>query len=227
GVDILKEGGNAVDAAVAVGYAQAVTNSCCGNIGGGGFMTLHLADGRDRFINFRETAPAAASANMYLDANGNVIPDDSLYGYRAVGVPGTVAGLDLAQRKYGKLTRRQVMEPAIRLAGDGLVQKDLARTLERIAEQGPDAFYHGEIPKIVEAAARRAGGVITAADFASYRAQDMAPLTCTYRGYEFVSAPPPSSGGVTMCETLNILEGYHLRKLGYHSAAAVHYMTEA
>lgn len=268
GVDILKAGGNAVDAAVAVGYAQAVTNSCCGNIGGGGFMTIHLADGRDRFINFRETAPAAASANMYLDASGNVIPDQSLYGYRAVGVPGTVAGLDLAQRKYGKLTRKQVMAPAIRLARDGfvltrgdtdildttverfrkdpeaariflrpdgtalqpgdrLVQKDLARTLERIAEQGPDAFYHGEIPKIVEAASKRGGGVITAADFASYRAQDMAPLTCTYRGYEFVSAPPPSSGGVTMCETLNILEGYDLRKLGYHSAAAVHYMTEA
>ena len=178
GVDILKEGGNAVDAAVAVGYAQAVTNPCCGNIGGGGFMTVHLADGRDRFINFRETAPAAASANMYLDAKGNVIPDDSLYGYRAVGVPGTVAGLDLAQRKYGKLTRKQVMAPAIRLARDGfvltrgdtdildttidrfrkdpdaariflrpdgtplqpgdrLVQKDLARTLERIAEQAP------------------------------------------------------------------------------------------
>ena len=121
GVDILKEGGNAVDAAVAVGYAQAVTNPCCGNIGGGGFMTVHPADGRDRFINFRETAPAAASANMYLDAKGNVIPDDSLYGYRAVGVPGTVAGLDLAQRKYGKLTRKQVMAPAIRLARDGFV----------------------------------------------------------------------------------------------------------
>jgi len=268
GVDILKKGGNAVDAAVAVGYAQAVTNPCCGNIGGGGFMTVHLADGRDRFINFRETAPAAASANMYLDAKGNVIPDDSLYGYRAVGVPGTVAGLDLAQRKYGKLTRKQVMEPAIRLARDGfvltrgdtdildttierfkkdpeaariflrpdgtplqpgdrLVQKDLARTLERIAEHGPEAFYHGEIPKIVEAAAKRGGGLITAADFASYRAQDVAPLTCTYRGYEFVSAPPPSSGGVTMCETLNVLEGYDLRKMGYQSASVVHYMTEA
>ncbi|MBE0631496.1 MAG: gamma-glutamyltransferase [Burkholderia vietnamiensis] len=235
---------------------------------GGGFMTVHLADGRDRFINFRETAPAAASANMYLDANGNVIPNQSLYGYRAVGVPGTVAGLDLAQRKYGKLTRRQVMEPAIRLARDGfvltrgdtdildttierfrkdpeaariflradgtplqpgdrLVQKDLARTLERIAERGPDAFYHGEIPKLVEAASTSGGGVITAADFASYRAQDIAPLTCTYRGYEFVSAPPPSSGGVTMCETLNVLEGYDLRKMGYQSAAVVHYMTEA
>ncbi|KDB08968.1 gamma-glutamyltransferase [Burkholderia sp. lig30] len=268
GVEILKEGGNAIDAAVAVGYAQAVTNPCCGNIGGGGFMTIHLANGQDRFINFRETAPAAASANMYLDTSGNVRPDESLYGYRAVGVPGTVAGLDLALRKYGNLTRKQVMAPAIRLARDGfiltrgdtdildttvqhfksdpdaariflradgtplqpgdrLVQKDLARTLERIAAQGPEAFYRGEIPKRVEAAARQAGGVITAADFASYRAQDMEPLKCTYRGYEFVSAPPPSSGGVTMCETLNVLEGYDMRKLGYHSASAIHYMTEA
>ena len=268
GVEILKEGGNAVDAAVAVGYAQAVTNPCCGNIGGGGFMTIHLANGQDRFINFRETAPAAASANMYLDASGNVRPGESLYGYRAVGVPGTVAGLDLALHKYGKLTRKQVMAPAIRLARDGfiltrgdtdildttvqrfksdpdatriflrpdgaplqpgdrLVQKDLARTLERIAERGPDAFYRGEIPKTVEAAAKRTGGVITAEDFASYRAEDMEPLKCSYRGYEFVSAPPPSSGGVTMCETLNTLEGYDMRRLGYHSASVVHYMTEA
>ncbi|MBN3787900.1 gamma-glutamyltransferase [Burkholderia sp. Ac-20353] len=268
GVEILKQGGNAVDAAVAVGYAQAVTNPCCGNIGGGGFMTIHLADGRDRFINFRETAPAAASANMYLDTSGNVRPDDSLYGYRAVGVPGTVAGLDLAQRKYGNLTRKQVMAPAIRLARDGfvltradtdildttiqrfksdpeaariflrpdgtplqpgdrLVQKDLAHTLERIAAQGPEAFYRGDIPKIVEAASKQSGGLITAADFASYRAEDMEPLKCTYRGYEFISAPPPSSGGVTMCETLNILEGYDMRKLGYHSASAIHYMSEA
>ncbi|MGU7768586.1 gamma-glutamyltransferase [Burkholderia sp. MR1-5-21] len=268
GVEIMKEGGNAVDAAVAVGYAQAVTNPCCGNIGGGGFMTIHLADGRDRFINFRETAPAAASANMYLDTSGNVRPGESLYGYRAVGVPGTVAGLDLAQRKYGNLTRKQVMAPAIRLARDGfiltrgdtdildttvqrfksdpeaariflrpdgtplqpgdrLVQKDLARTLERIAAQGPEAFYRGDIPKIVEAASKQAGGVITAGDFASYRAEDMDPLKCTYRGYEFISAPPPSSGGVTLCETLNVLEGYDLRKLGYHSASALHYMSEA
>ncbi len=266
GVEILKRGGNAVDAAV--GYAQAVTNPCCGNIGGGGFMTIHLANGQDRFINFRETAPAAASANMYLDASGNVRPGESLYGYRAVGVPGTVAGLDLALRKYGKLTRKQVMAPAIRLARDGfiltrgdtdildttiqrfksdpdatriflrpdgtplqpgdrLVQKDLARTLQRIADRGPDAFYRGEIPKTVEAAAKRTGGVITAEDFASYRAEDMEPLKCSYRGYDFVSAPPPSSGGVTMCETLNVLEGYDMRRLGYHSASTVHYMTEA
>ncbi|WP_186097949.1 gamma-glutamyltransferase [Burkholderia gladioli] len=268
GVQILKQGGNAVDAAVAVGYAQAVTNPCCGNIGGGGFMTLHLADGRDRFINFREKAPAGASANMYLDEAGNVKPGESLYGYRAVGVPGTVAGLNLAERKYGKLTLRQVMAPAIKLARDGfvltrgdtdildtttkrfrsdpdaariflradgsplqpgdrLVQKDLAATLENIARHGDEAFYHGRIPQVVEAASKQGGGVISAADFAAYRAEDTEPLKCDYRGYTFISAPPPSSGGVTLCETLNILEGYDMRALGYHSAAAVHYMTEA
>ncbi|WLE62033.1 gamma-glutamyltransferase [Burkholderia plantarii] len=268
GVQILEQGGNAVDAAVAVGYAQAVTNPCCGNIGGGGFMTLHLADGRDRFIDFREKAPAGASANMYLDEAGNVRKGASLYGYLAVGVPGTVAGMNLAERKYGKLTLRQVMAPAIKLARDGyvltrgdtdildtttgrfrddpdaarvflrkdgtplqpgdrLVQKDLAATLESIARHGDDAFYHGRIPQAVEAASRRGGGVITAADFAAYRAEDTEPLKCDYRGYTFISAPPPSSGGVTLCETLNILEGYDMRALGYHSAAAVHYMTEA
>ncbi|WP_267929511.1 gamma-glutamyltransferase [Paraburkholderia sp. ZP32-5] len=268
GIAILKQGGNAVDAAVAVGYAQAVTNPCCGNIGGGGFMTLHLANGEDHFINFRETAPAAASADMYLDADGKVRPGESLYGYRAVGVPGTVAGLDLAQRKYGKLTRQQVMAPAIKLARDGfiltradtdildttvqrfhsdpdaariflrrdgtplqpgdrLVQRDLAKTLESIARRGPDAFYHGHIPQVVEAASKKNGGLITAADFAAYKAEDTAPLKCSYRGYDFISAPPPSSGGVTLCETLNILEGYDMRGLGFHSAASVHYMTEA
>ncbi|GAB3627033.1 gamma-glutamyltransferase [Pandoraea terrae] len=268
GVQILKMGGNAVDAAVAVGYAQAVVNPCCGNIGGGGFMTIHLADGRDRFINFRETAPAAASADMYLDANGNVKANESLYGYRAVGVPGTVAGLDLALHKYGKLTRAQVMAPAIKLARDGfiltradtdildttierfhndpeaariflrpdgsplqpgdrLVQKDLAKTLEDISRKGPEAFYHGRIPAIIEAASRKQGGLLTAKDFASYRADDVAPLSCNYRGYQFISAPPPSSGGVALCETLNILEGYNLRAMGNRSAASIHAMTEA
>ncbi|MFC5474668.1 gamma-glutamyltransferase [Paraherbaspirillum soli] len=268
GVDILKKGGNAIDAAVAVGYAQAVVNPCCGNIGGGGFMTIHLADGRDTFINFRETAPAAASANMYLDAEGKVISDSSLYGYLAVGVPGTVLGLDSAHRQYGKLTRMQVMQPAIKLARDGfilnrgdtdildttierfkkdpeaariflrrdgtplqpgdrLVQKDLARTLEAIARRGPDAFYKGAIPKAVERASKNGGGIITAADFAGYKISESAPLSCDYRGYVFVSAPPPSSGGATMCQILNTLEGYDMKALGYHSAASIHYMSEA
>lgn len=268
GVEILKKGGNAIDAAVAVGYAQAVVNPCCGNIGGGGFMTIHLANGEDTFINFRETAPAAASANMYLDEQGNVKKGASLYGYLAAGVPGTVLGLDTAQRKYGKLTRRQVMEPAIKLArqgfiltradtdildtttkrlredpvaariflrkdgsslqpGDRLVQTDLANTLEAIAKHGPEAFYHGKIPAAVEAAAKKGGGVLTAKDFANYRIAETAPVRCTYRGYQFISAPPPSSGGVTLCETLNILEGYDLKASGFNSAATIHLMTEA
>ncbi len=268
GVDILKIGGNAIDAAVAVGYAQAVVNPCCGNIGGGGFMTIHLADGRDTFINFRETAPAAASANMYLDSAGKAITNASLFGYLAAGVPGTVLGLDTAQRKYGKLTRAQVMQPAIKLARDGyilnrgdtdildttiaqfkkdpeaarlflrrdgtplqpgdrLVQKDLAKTLEAISRNGPDAFYKGAIPAAVERASKAGGGIITAADFAGYKISESAPLSCTYRGYVFVSAPPPSSGGATMCQILNILEGYDMKGLGFHSAASVHYMTEA
>ncbi|WON76222.1 gamma-glutamyltransferase [Serratia sp. UGAL515B_01] len=268
GVDILKMGGNAVDAAVAVGYAQAVVNPCCGNIGGGGFMTLHLANGTDTFINFRETAPAAASVNMYLDADGKVKKDASLYGYLAAGVPGTVLGMETAREKYGKLSREQVMAPAIKLAregfiltradtdildttitrfkqdpesakiflrpdgsalqpGDRLVQTDLANTLQAIAKEGPSAFYHGKIPQAVEAAAQKSGGVLTAADFANYKVTEPPPITCSYRGYKFVSAPPPSSGGVTLCEILNIVEGYNLKSMGINSAAAIHTMSEA
>ncbi|OVZ92156.1 gamma-glutamyltransferase [Yersinia alsatica] len=268
GTDILKMGGNAVDAAVAVGYAQAVVNPCCGNIGGGGFMTIHLADGTDTFINFRETAPAAASADMYLDKEGKVTKDASLYGYLAAGVPGTVLGMDSAQKKYGKLTRQQVMAPAIKLAregfiltradtdildttvkrfrqdpesariflrqngealqpGDRLIQTDLAETLTAISEKGPDAFYQGKIPQAVEAAAKKGGGILTAADFANYKITETAPITCSYRGYKFVSSPPPSSGGVTLCETLNVLEGYDLKSMGFNSAAYIHTLTEA
>ncbi|WP_145586048.1 gamma-glutamyltransferase [Yersinia rochesterensis] len=268
GTDILKMGGNAIDAAVAVGYAQAVVNPCCGNIGGGGFMTIHLADGTDTFINFRETAPAAASADMYLDKEGKVTKDASLYGYLAAGVPGTVLGMDSAQKKYGKLTRQQVMAPAIKLAregfvltradtdildttvkrfrqdpesariflrkdgealqpGDRLIQADLADTLTAISEKGPDAFYQGKIPQAVEAAAKKGGGILTAADFANYKITETAPITCSYRGYKFVSSPPPSSGGVTLCETLNVLEGYDLKSMGFNSAAYIHTLTEA
>lgn len=268
GVDILKMGGNAIDAAVAVGYAQAVVNPCCGNLGGGGFMTVHLADGTDTFINFRETAPAAASANMYLDAGGKVKQGPSLYGYLATGVPGTVLGMETAREKYGKLSREQVLAPAVKLAregfvltradtdildttivrfkqdpesakiflrpdgtplqpGDRLVQRDLANTLEAIAKSGADAFYKGRIPQAVESAAKQAGGILTAADFAAYKVTETPPIACSYRGYKFVSAPPPSSGGVTLCEILNVLEGYDLKRLGFNSAAAIHTMTEA
>ncbi len=143
GADILKAGGNAVDAAVAVGYAQAVVNPCCGNIGGGGFMTLHLADGKNIFINFRETAPASASADMYLDKDGNLIKDASLYGYLAAGVPGTVKGLDYALEKYGTMKREQVMAPAIKLARDGFIltraDTDVLDTTTARFKQDPEA----------------------------------------------------------------------------------------
>jgi gamma-glutamyltranspeptidase/glutathione hydrolase len=268
GVDILRRGGNAIDAAVAVGYAEAVVNPCCGNIGGGGFLVAHLANGHDLFIDFRETAPAAAMPGMYLDAQGNVIPGASLRGWSAVAVPGTALGLDTALTQFGTLPRAVVMAPAIRLARDGfvltrfdtdilqhdtaklrgapniariflrpdgsplqpgdrLVQRDLAQTLSAIAAQGPDAFYHGQIPQDVAAAARDGHGIITAADFAAYRAIVAVPLRCTYRGYVFLSAPPPSSGGVTMCEILHVLQGYDMRALGFHSARSVHVMVEA
>ena len=268
GVAILQQGGNAIDAAVAVGYALAVVNPCCGNIGGGGFMTIHLADGRDTFINFREMAPAAASEKMYLDAQGNAITDLSLYGYLAAGVPGTVMGLDRALTEYGKLSRTTVMAPAIALARDGYilqrgdtdvldagaphfgkdpvaskiflrpdgtnfqpgdrhVQSDLAATLELIAEKGPDGFYKGRIPQAVEEASKRNGGILTAQDFANYTTTEGPPLSCSYRGYVLISSPPPSSGGTTICEILNILEGYDLNSLGFHSAQSVHLMVEA
>ncbi|MGD0763682.1 MAG: gamma-glutamyltransferase [Roseiarcus sp.] len=269
GAEILKEGGNAVDAAVAVGYAQAVTNPCCANIGGGGFMVIHLAkDNRDVFVNFRETAPAAATRTMYLDAAGQPIKSASLSGYRAVATPGTVLGLDAALREYGTLSRAQAMAPAIKLAregfvltradtdiidagapriktdpvasriffrsdgsplrpGDRLIQSDLADTLQAIADQGPDAFYKGAVAQAVAAAMKANDGVVTAKDLADYTIAESAPLTCSYRGYVFASAPPPSSGGATLCEILNILEGYDLRAIGFHSAESVHLMVEA
>jgi gamma-glutamyltranspeptidase/glutathione hydrolase len=267
GADILRQGGNAVDAAVAIGYALAVTHPCCGNLGGGGFMTLHLADGRDTFINFREKAPLAAHAGMYLDAGGNPVSTKSLNGYLAAGVPGTVMGLETARQKYGTLTRAALIAPAIRLAQDGfiltrgdvdvledatkefreqpnvaaiflkggetlspgdrLIQKDLAATLRAISDGGPEAFYHGAIPQAVAAASRANGGILTVEDFAAYTVTESPPISCAYRGYSILSAPPPSSGGVTLCEMLQVLQAYPLKALGFHSAAATHVMTEA
>jgi gamma-glutamyltranspeptidase/glutathione hydrolase len=268
GADILKAGGNAVDAAVAVAYAEAVVNPCCGNLGGGGFLVLHAADGRSRFVNFREKAPAAATRNMYLDAAGNVVKGASLHGWKAAGVPGTVLGLNTALAAYGTLPLARVMAPAIALARDGfvltrgdtdilesgtklfagqanvariflrpdgspwrpgdrLVQADLARTLQAIADHGSDAFYKGAIPQAVEAASRAGGGLLTAADFAAYTVTESEPLTCRYRGATILSAPPPSSGGTTLCEILGILDGYDLRTAGFNSARSVHLMVEA
>ena len=267
GAQVLQEGGNAVDAAVAVGYALAVTNPCCGNIGGGGFATLHLADGRDIFINFREKAPLGATENMYLDVKGEVVPDLSLKGYRAVGVPGSVLGLDTMLQKYGTMTREKIMAPAIKLAdegfvltqgdadilaasaksfadqpnvaavflhggqawkaGDLFVQKSLAKTLSLISKNGTDAFYKGAIADAVVAASSANGGILSKKDFESYTVSEATPVHCNYRGFELISAPPPSSGGTAVCEILNIIEGYPMAELGFHSAASIHYMVEA
>jgi gamma-glutamyltranspeptidase/glutathione hydrolase len=267
GAAVLRQGGNAVDAAVAVGYALAVTHPCCGNLGGGGFMTIHFADGQNTFINFREKAPLAARADMFLDAHGKVVGNRSVDGYLAAGVPGTVMGLETARQKFGTLPRATLIAPAIKLAEEGfivsrgdvdvlaegtkefrdqanvaavflkngeafmpgerLIQKDLAATLRAISDGGTDAFYHGAIPAAVSAASLAHGGLLTVEDFAAYTATESAPITCAYRGYTIVSAPPPSSGGVTLCEMLQILQGYPLKALGFHSSGSVHVMTEA
>jgi gamma-glutamyltranspeptidase/glutathione hydrolase len=267
GAAILRQGGNAVDAAVAVGYALAVTHPCCGNLGGGGFMLIHLADGRNTFINFREKAPLAAREDMFLDSHGNPISEKSINGYLAVGVPGTVLGLETARQKYGTLARPVLMAAAIRLAQDGfvvtrgdtdelevggadfraqpnvaavflrdgtafkpgerLLQKDLAATLRAISDGGATAFYQGPIAAAVIAASRAHGGLLTQQDFATYNVTEAAPISCRYRGYTILSAPPPSSGGVVLCEMLQVLEAYPLHTLGFHSSDSVHLMTEA
>ena len=265
GADIMQAGGNAIDAAVATGFALAVVYPQAGNLGGGGFMLIRMADGKTHFIDFREEAPAAATANIYLDAQGNVIEGASEFGYRAVGVPGSVAGLVYAEKKYGKLTLPQVMSPAIRLAREGFAlqwqeardlredshladypesrrifqrngnfykqyeifrQPDLARTLERIAKN-PDDFYRGAMAHELAAAIQKGGGLVSAEDLAHYQVKEREPLRGTYRGYEVISAPPPSSGGTVLIESLNILEGYDLAKAGSRSAESVHLTVEA
>ncbi|WP_415768272.1 gamma-glutamyltransferase [Pseudomonas sp. LB3P38] len=268
GVDVLKNGGNAVDAAVAVGYALAVVYPAAGNLGGGGFMTIQLADGRKTFLDFREKAPLAATADMYLDKEGNVVPDLSTRGHLAVGVPGTVSGMELALKKYGTKPRKEVIAPAIKLAEDGfvleqgdvelleyatdvfkkdikdsgsiflsngepmqvgqkLVQKDLGKTLREISEKGADGFYKGWVADAIVTASQANKGIITQADLDKYKTRELAPIECDYRGYHVVSAPPPSSGGVVICEIMNILEGYPMKDLGYHSAQSMHYQIEA
>jgi len=264
GVEIMQAGGNAVDAAVATGFALAVVYPEAGNLGGGGFMLIRTADGKTRFIDYREKAPTAATANMYLDAQGHVMPDASLVGYQAVGVPGSVAGMVYAEKKYGKLSLDRVMAPAIKLARDGFPlawedardfrdkhlaefpesrrifqrdgnyyragetfrQPELARTLERIAAN-PDDFYHGALARELAASVQKGGGLITADDLVHYEVKEREPVKGTYRGYEVISAPPPSSGGVALIEMLNILEGYDLAKLGNRSAESMHLTLEA
>lgn len=271
GLDVLRHGGNAVDAAVAVGYALAVTFPEAGNLGGGGFMTVRLADGTTRFLDFRETAPGRSTATMYQDKDGHVIPGLSARGYLAAGIPGTVAGLEYAREKWGTRHgakgRASLLAPAITLArggfvldladasmmgepvdefakdqpsaaiflkngralhsGDRLVQTDLARSLDAIAKGGVDAFYKGAIARQFVSASKTHGGIFEMADFAGYKVREMAPLECDYRGYHIISAPPPSSGGVVICETLGILSGYDLGKLGFRSAEGTHYLIEA
>ncbi len=269
GVEVLRSGGNAVDAAVATGFALAVVHPQAGNLGGGGFLLLRTANGETHFIDFREKAPAAATENMYLDAQGNVIPDSSkdssVVGYKSIGVPGSVAGLFYAEKKYGKLSLEKVIAPAIKLARDGFPlayedtqelrddeylaqfpeskrifqrdgnyyqagelfkQPDLARTLERIAKD-PDDFYRGAMARELAAAIHKGGGLITAADLAAYEVKEREPIRGSYRGYDIISAPPPSSGGVALVEILNILEGFDLAKLGNRSADAIHLEAEA
>ena len=269
GVEMMRSGGNAVDAAVATGFALAVVHPQAGNLGGGGFLLLRNATGETHFIDFREKAPAAATENMYLDAQGNVIPDSSkdssVVGYKSIGVPGSVAGLVYAEKKYGKLSLEKVIAPAIKLARDGFPlayedtqdlrkdkylaqfpeskriflrdgnyyqpgelfkQPDLARTLERIAKN-PDDFYHGAMARELAAAIHKGGGLITTADLAAYEAKEREPIRGSYRGYDIISAPPPSSGGVALVEILNILEGFDLAKFGNRSADAIHLEAEA
>jgi gamma-glutamyltranspeptidase / glutathione hydrolase len=266
GVDVLRKGGNAIDAAVAVGYALAVVYPAAGNLGGGGFMTIQLANGRRTFIDFREKAPLAARADMYLDKEGNVIKGATTTGHLAVGVPGSVAGFEYALTKYGSMKRGEVIAPSIALAergfvldqgdidmlrtateafrkdppsaavflkrgepyktGDRLIQNDLGRTLRLIARNGNAGFYQGTVAQAIATSSRIGGGIITAADLEQYRVRELAPIECDYRGYHVVSAPPPSSGGVVICEMLNVLEGYPLRDLGFRSAQAVHFQIE-
>ncbi|ESY51859.1 MULTISPECIES: gamma-glutamyltransferase [unclassified Mesorhizobium] len=268
GVEVLKKGGNAVDAAVAVGYALAVVYPNAGNIGGGGFMTIRFKDGKSTFLDFRERAPLAATKTMYLDKDGNPVKGASLDGYLAVGVPGSVAGFEMAREKYGTLPRQDLMAPAIAYAKDGfildqgdaasfasnaarlakdpaaaaiflkpdgkpygagerLLQPDLAASLAAISEKGADAFYKGAIADAIVKASGAKGGILANSDFEQYKVRELQPVSCTYRGYEITSSPPPSSGGVIICEILNVLEGYPLSYLGAGSAETVHVMVEA
>lgn len=266
GVAVLKSGGNAVDAAVAVGFALAVTHPFAGNIGGGGFMLIRLANGRTTFIDFREKAPGKATHDMYLGASGNVTPD-SLVGWRAVGVPGTVRGLELALKKYGTKPWSEVLQPAIHLASSGfpisysqmrsfhyaadllsqfpdskriflkdgtfydwnenLQQPELARTLERIAQNGAREFYEGETARILASQMEKNGGLITMEDLREYQAVERKPLEGDYKGYHILTSPPPSSGGVGILQILAMLDGTGYEKSKAGSATAYHYLAEA
>ncbi len=266
GLQILKEGGNAIDAALATAFALAVTYPTAGNIGGGGFIVYRPATGEPQAYDFRETAPAGASPEMFL-RDGVYDPELHHYSHLSVGVPGTVAGLHLAWREHGSMPWKRLLDPAIKLAREGfevsqglsdslkevlpkmrkypasvsqfskqgvpyepgeiLRQPELARTLRRIADRGPAGFYEGETAELIEKEMRTHGGLITRADLKSYQAQKRAPLSGSYRGFEVISMPPPSSGGTVLLEMLNILEGYKLNELQFGSAAVLHLMIES
>ena len=269
GTQILRQGGNAVDAAVATGFALAVTYPRAGNLAGGGFMLIHLADGnRQTLVDYRESAPAAATRDMFLDAEGALDHSREYFSLQSAGVPGTVAGLLYALDKYGTLDRAQVLAPAIALAAQGLPvsfalsfeiaasaerlrqnpaaahvffkadgsaydigetwrQPDLAWTLTQIRDHGAEGFYRGEVAQRITAEMAAGGGLITAQDLAAYRVVERQPVRGNYRGFEVVSTPPPSSGGVHILQILNILEGYDLQAMGHNSAAYLHHLTEA
>ncbi len=267
GADVLRRGGNAVDAAVAVGYALAVVHPCCGNVGGGGFMMIHTVKGVDTFVDFRERAPLVATADMYLNADGTVDAKRSVDGYLSVGTPGSVAGLEYARRHYGTLARATLIAPSITLAkvgfvleaqdvelldehtaqfqadapaarmflhagrpyqvGERFTQPDLARTLGAISTGGETVFYRGAIARDIVAASKAHGGLLTMADFAGYTVEERKPVACDYRGFTVLLPPPPSSGGVTICEMFGILSGFDKAQLRPATASADHLLTEA
>ncbi len=269
GLQVLKEGGNAIDAAVTIGFTLAVTYPRAGNIGGGGFMLIYIADSKEVVaIDYREKAPAEASGEIYLDEYGNPDEEKSRHSILSAGVPGTVSGLSLALEKYGTISLKRALQPAVELAGKGfpvneelrrsleqvkdrmkthdgsmaiffregeepystgdiLVQKNLALTLRQIAENGPDAFYKGEIAKKIASFMKENGGLITEDDLKSYEAVIRKPVRGTYRGYEIYSMPPPSSGGVHLIQILNILEQFPLGTWGHNTAKTIHVMAES
>ncbi len=267
GQEILRQGGNAVDAAVATAFALAVVLPSAGNIGGGGFLVFHGADGEVTAFDFREKAPLAATETLYLDDDGVLTGEPNHEGILSVGVPGTVAGLWLAHQRLGSKPWAELIEPAVALARDGVPstwamqsfleevrkraedwpataaaflkpgnelyepgeiwrQPDLARTLERIRDDGRDGFYKGETARLLDAFMREQGGLITLEDLAAYKAVERRPIHGTYRGYDVYGMPPPSSGGIALVTMLNVLEAYDLKALGHNSAAYVHLLTE-
>ena len=267
GRDVLAAGGNAIDAAIATGFALAVVHPAAGNIGGGGFMVVRFPNGQTTAIDFREKAPLASFPEMWLDEKGEYSSDVHHRSAKSVGVPGTVAGFERAHKLYGDMDWQRLVSPAVAIAEDGfelseslarslagflerrartpatvaqfskdgtpyaegetLRQPDLARTLRRIQGEGRDGFYRGETARLITEEMQRGDGIITRADLELYEARERSTIHGSYRGYEIISMPPPSSGGVAMVTMLNILEGFDLASLGHNSAPYIHLVSEA